>query len=134
MPNKDIDVQKNLVDGTDKERYNEIGLLSGVYAKAVAVYAPYVDGITEISGQVTVTTAGTEVRGSDSVTNDNGFMLTAHPDNTDTAWVFSWGQDKTSGYPLQASVGNAVIASVPHLNYLGFDADVNGEKICWIKI
>ena len=56
---------------------------------------------TTRSGQVTVTTAGTAVQGTDM----SGFLfsLVAHPDNTDTVWVGNASEDvaSTTGYPLQ---------------------------------
>ena len=130
MANKDITVRENLNE-SDRERYNEIGQASGVYGKAVIGYAPY--AASPFTGQITVAAAGSEEVGP-NVSNDNGFMLTAHPDNTDTSWVFTAGSDKNSGYPLSVSPQNAFIAPVPNLNYLGFDVDVSGEKICWMKL
>jgi len=90
--------------------------------------------LTKISGQVTVTTAGTAVQGS--TISGRVFSLQAHPDNTDTAWVGNDGADdvsSTTGFPLQPS-GPAVVLVIDDLSDLWFDADVNGEKVCWIRI
>ena len=88
---------------------------------------------TTRSGQVTVTTAGTAVQGTDMA----GFLfsLVAHPDNTDTVWVGNASEDvaNTTGYPLQPE-GAPVVIQVGNLNQLYFDSDVNGEKICWLKL
>lgn len=90
---------------------------------------------TPRSGQVTVTTAGTAVQGTNAP--GNLFILKAHPDNTDAVWV---GNDdaaspdvsSSTGFPLDP--GESMVIEVPNLNNLWFDADVNGEKICWIKV
>ena len=86
-----------------------------------------------LSGQITVTTAGTAVQGSD--VPGTMFSLKAHPDNTDTVWVGEDGAGDVSsanGYPLDA--GESVVLQVADLNHLWFDADVNGEKICWLAL
>lgn len=86
-----------------------------------------------ISGQITVETAGTEVQGPD-VVNANGFYIKAHTSNTGVAWVGNDGEGAVSsdtGFPLRA--GETIPASVWNLNQLYFDADVSGEKFCWIK-
>ena len=87
------------------------------------------------SGQVTVTTAGTAVQGPDF---DCDFVqLVAHPSNTDSVWVGvdSTGADvaNTTGFPLTTS-GNQVVMDVANLTELYFDAEVNGEKVCWVAI
>jgi hypothetical protein len=86
---------------------------------------------TTLSGQVTVTTAGTAVQGTDAA--GNIFALKAHPDNTDAVWVGNVSGDVTSsnGFPLEP--GETLMVQVANLNELWFDADVNGERICWIK-
>ena len=88
---------------------------------------------TTLSGQVTVTTAGTAVQGSDAP--GRLFSLVAHPDNTDSTWVGNVSGDVTNanGYPLQPA-GAPVVVEVANLNQLWFDSDVNGEKICWLKL
>lgn len=88
------------------------------------------------SGQITVTTAGTAVQGTDQA--GNLFAIKAHPDNTDTVWV---GNDETAspdvtssnGFPL-GSADAAILLFVSNLNALWFDSDVSGEKFCWVKI
>jgi hypothetical protein len=84
------------------------------------------------SGQITVTTAGTEVQGPDCVGGE--FFLKAHPDNTDTVWVGESAGAVTSstGFPLDA--GESVVVKVGNLIDLWFDSDVNGEKICWLRV
>lgn len=86
-----------------------------------------------LSGQITVTTAGTAVQGTDQPGLE--FLIIAHPDNTDTVWVgndSSGDVTSSNGYPLHTGQ-NAIAIRVPNLNALYFDADVNGEKICWIR-
>jgi len=85
------------------------------------------------SGQVTVTTAGTAVQGTDTIASL--VALKAHPDNTDAVWV---GNDdagdvtNANGFPLEP--GETIILQVGNVNELWFDADVNGEKIAWLKL
>ena len=91
------------------------------------------------AGQVTVTTTGTAVQ----CTNQPGyrFALTAHPDNTDTIWV---GNDdagdvsSSNGFPLSPGAtvdpGSILEIIVSNLNELWVDADVGGEKLCWIRL
>jgi len=88
---------------------------------------------TAKSGQITVTTAGTAVVG----TTEAGslFCIKAHPDNTDAVWV---GQDgandvtNANGFPLNP--GETIVLNMANLNQVYFDADVSGEKVCWIKL
>jgi hypothetical protein len=85
-----------------------------------------------LSGQITVTTSGTAVQG----TSQNGrlFALKAHPDNTDVVWVGNVSGDvaSTNGFPLEA--GETVVLSLDNLDDIYVDADVNGEKLCWIRL
>ena len=86
-----------------------------------------------LSGLITVTTAGTAVQGSD--VPGSIFAIKAHPDNTDTVWVGEDGAGDVSaanGFPLNA--GESVVVEVANLNHFWFDADVNGEKLCWLKL
>lgn len=84
------------------------------------------------SGRVTVTTAGTAVQGPD--VPGASFAIKAHPDNTDTVWVGNASNTVTSstGYPLNP--GEAVPIDVTNLSLLWFNADVNGEKVCWLRL
>lgn len=88
----------------------------------------------QLSGQITVTTAGTAVAGPD--VRGHEWLVRAHPDNTQEVWV---GQDgagdvtNTNGFPL-VPTSEPVRFYAPNLNLLRFDADVNGEKICWLKL
>jgi hypothetical protein len=84
-----------------------------------------------LSGQITVTTAGTAIQGTNLPGGE--FMLKAHPDNTDTVWVGNVSGDVASsnGFPLNP--GETVVVRVSNLDALWFDADVNGEKICWLR-
>lgn len=87
------------------------------------------------SGQITVATVGTAVQGTDQSCSLVSFK--AHPDNTDTVWIGEDGAGDVSssnGYPLDP--GEQIILQVPgdNLSTLWFDADVNGEKICWLRL
>jgi hypothetical protein len=85
------------------------------------------------SGQITVTTAGTEVRG----TSEYGsfFAVKALPANVGIMYIGNNGDDtvsSTTGYPLSA--GDEVILELDNLNQMWVDASINGEKVAWIKI
>ena len=85
------------------------------------------------AGQVTVTTAGTAVQGTAVV--GHLFSICAHPDNTDSVWIGNTTNDVTNliGYPLIAGGGNIVV-EIGNLNLFWFDANVSGEKVCWIQL
>lgn len=87
------------------------------------------------SGQITVTTAGTAVQGPATPTG-RWFVLAAHPDNTNDVWVGNDGADDvtaSNGFGLAA--GDAVAVEVRRsLDELWFDADTNGEKVCWLLV
>ena len=87
---------------------------------------------TTKSGQVTVAAAGTAVQGTDMP--GHLFALKAHPDNTDAAYVGNVSGDVTNanGFPLEP--GETIVLVVSNLNELWFDVDVNGEKVCWLKL
>jgi hypothetical protein len=85
------------------------------------------------SGQITVATAGTAVQGPD-VPFVAGIAVKAHPDNADTVWVGNNGSNTVSsanGFPLNPGEG-VVLAG--NLNQYWFNADVSGEKICWLTV
>ena len=95
-----------------------------------------------LSGLITVTTAGTAVQGP---TAPKGaiFALKGHPDNTDTVWVGNDGADdvtSSNGFPMNAGEGVTIDIDTlegtagTNLSALWFDADVNGEKICWLRL
>lgn len=89
-----------------------------------------------VSGQITVTTAGTAVQGSDENAEQGTlFSLSAHPDNTGTIWIGNVSGDvaDTTGYPLIAN-GPPVIRFMTNLSTIWVDADTSGEKLCWIKL
>jgi hypothetical protein len=96
-----------------------------------------------ISGQITVTTAGTAVAGPSTPTGAM-FALKAHSDNADTVWVGNDGADdvtNANGFPLDPGEGIVVYTGRGRLgdgefNLSGFyfDADSNGDKVCWIKL
>lgn len=87
----------------------------------------------QLSGQITVTTAGTAVAGTDVA--GNYFALKGHPSNTGTVWVGNDGSDDVSsanGFPLDP--GQAIEAFASNLSALRFDADTNGDKVCWYRV
>lgn len=92
-----------------------------------------------LSGQITVTTAGTAVQGPSTPTA-RYFAIKAHPDNTGIIWVGSDGEGdvaSTNGFPLEAGEGVVVDAKETGNGSLSahwFDASVNGEKACWLIV
>lgn len=86
----------------------------------------------DLSGQVTVTTAGTAVQGPD--VRGSMFAFKPHHDNTDAAFIGNVSLDisNTTGFVL--SVGETIVMSITNLNQLWFDTDVSGEKVTWLRI
>ena len=86
-----------------------------------------------ISGQVTVTTAGTAVQGTD-VDSDNGFFIKALAANSGVVYVGNDGAgDVSSSNGYQLSSGEQILVEASNLKDMWFDAATNGDKICWIK-
>lgn len=85
------------------------------------------------SGLITVTTAGDAVRGP-ATTGAAAVAVKAHPNNTDTVWIGNDGANDmaaTNGFPLDP--GEGVVLPGDLENYY-FDADVSGEKLCWLVV
>ena len=86
-----------------------------------------------ISGQITVTTAGTAVQGTSA--RGVKWGLAAHPTNTGYMYVGDDGTPDVSsatGFPL--APGDYLEIELPNLNRLYVDASVSGEELCWIKL
>ena len=91
--------------------------------------------MTALSGIITVTTAGTAVKGPAAPSSGHLFAIKAHPDNTDTVWVGNDGAGDVAaanGFPLNPGEGVVVAAST--LSAFYFDSDIDGEKICWFLV
>ena len=91
--------------------------------------------MSQLSGQVNVTTNGTAVQGPDI--KGKMFALQAHPSNSDVAWVGNDGANDVSsanGFPLNAVGPGIVLVVDSSLNELWFDAATNGDDICWIRL
>lgn len=93
----------------------------------------------QISGQITVTTAGSAVQGPEGPGGE--FILKAHPDNTGAVYVGNDGAgdvDLNNGFVLQP--GAVLVLSETRywasegLSNIWFDAETNGNKICWILV
>jgi hypothetical protein len=87
----------------------------------------------QVSGQITVTTAGTEVQGPD-IAGSNGFYVKALAGNTGVVYVGNNGAgvvSSTTGFQLDKS--NVILIQVENLNELWFDAATSGDKLCWLK-
>jgi len=103
----------------------------GEYAQIVA--SPTVKTSVAISGQIKVTTAGTEVQGS-NVPLDNGVWIKALNANTGLVFVGNNGSgvvSSTTGFEL--APGEVIPVPVANLNEIWVDSAVNGEGICWLK-
>lgn len=84
------------------------------------------------SGQITVTTAGTAVQGT--ATPGYAVAVKAHPDNSDTVWIGDNGSNTvgaTNGFPLNPGEG---VVLPGNLSQYWFNADVSGEKVCWLVV
>lgn len=88
-----------------------------------------------LSGQTTVTTAGTEV-----ILNANqpctAVAIKALPANTGIMYVGNDGANavaSTTGYPLKAN-DSPIVLEIKNLNQVYVDASVNGEGVAWIVI
>lgn len=86
-----------------------------------------------LSGLITITTAGTALKGP-STPGAFAVAVKAHPNNTDTVWVGNDGAGDvaaTNGFPLNPGEG---VVLPGDLEKFWFDADVSGEKICWLVV
>lgn len=90
--------------------------------------------MAQLSGQITVTSAGTAQPGpADTV--GTYFALKAHPDNVGTVWFGNHGGGGVSsetGYPLDP--GEAVEVYARTLAVLYFDADNDSDTVCWYRV
>lgn len=99
----------------------------------VEATAPNVSTATAISGQITVSNAGTAVQGS-SVALTNGVWIKALAGNTGVVYVGNDGAgDVTSSNGFQLDKGDIILIQVANLNELWFDSATNNDKFCWLK-
>lgn len=101
--------------------------------ETLRVFNWFLDTATPISGQITVTTAGTEVQGP-NVSLSNGVWIKALAGNTSVVYVGNDGAGAvTSSNGFQLDKSQTILVQVDNLNQLWFDAATNGDKFCWIK-
>lgn len=89
-----------------------------------------------LTGQVTVTTAGTAVQGS-SIASPNGFMIFMKPQNTSYGYVGNTGAGdvaSNNGVIMDSTKIPIVVVGVDNLNKLWFDVAVSGEGFSWMKL
>ncbi len=89
-----------------------------------------------ISGQKTVTTAGTAVALGGAVAINGTLMIKALDTNTGVVAVGNDGSDDvtlSNGMRLSASEG-IVMEFVARLDQVYLDAAVNGEGVCWMAL
>lgn len=85
-----------------------------------------------ISGQITVTTAGTAVQGTASI-GAGKFMIRALADNAGLVYVGNDGAgDVTASNGYELSPGDA-IPFTGDLTDLWFDSAENGDALSWIR-
>jgi hypothetical protein len=97
------------------------------------VASPDIITSVAISGQITVTTAGTEIQGG-NIALDNGVYIRALTGNTGVVYVGNDGAGAvTSSNGYQLNKGEAVRIQVANLSELWFDSATNGDKFCWLK-
>lgn len=86
-----------------------------------------------VTGQITVTTAGTAVQGPDVLT-PGGVFIKALAANTGKMYYGNNDNgdvDSSTGFELSA--GEKIYVGIGNLKDLWFDSSVNGEKVCWSK-
>ncbi len=88
-----------------------------------------------ISGQTTVSTAGTAVQLSTSESRTNGPLIIKGLDgNTGNVYVGNDGAgDVTASNGYELGAGDAVVFDyVGDLRSIWVDAATNGDKVCWV--
>ena len=89
-----------------------------------------------ISGQITVTTAGTAVAGTASI-QPGLFEFTPVHGNTGTyCYVGNDGANDVSsstGYHIKKD-GTPLVMAINDLSKVYFDSDTNGDKVAWVRI
>lgn len=93
----------------------------------------------QLSGVITVTTAGTAVQGTDinawrPAEQGGGFLVTAAIVNTGLIYIGNDGAGdvaNTTGFELGA--GKTTFVPCSNLSEVWFDSSVNGEKASWLK-
>jgi hypothetical protein len=88
----------------------------------------------KFADQVSIPLANTPVAGTAAVSSDAGFVVTAHPANTATVWVYAnqVGETKDNGYPIDA--GQQVVLAVVRLDMVQFESTAAAQKVCWLKL
>ena len=91
--------------------------------------------MSAISGQKTVTTAGTAVA-LGSASSQGPLMIMALIANTNNIYVGNDGAgDVTSANGLELASGDAIVFDfVGNLGSVWLDADTNGEGVAWIRL
>ena len=90
--------------------------------------------LTKVSGQITITTAGTAIQGT--AIKGKVFSIQALPGNSGVCYVGNDGADDvsaTTGFPLPAA-GPGIVMYVNDLSDLWFDAASNGDKVAWLRL
>jgi hypothetical protein len=111
-------------------QYDGSGNIVTPMADGGTVTSPTISVASAISGQITVTTAGTSIQGG-NVTLTNGVYIKALTGNTGNMFIGYATGDNRDKFELDGN--QLILVMVSNLNQLWFDASVNGEKVCWLK-
>ena len=120
--------------GTWKIILPDLTLADYEWIQDVTSTFPNIPTTSAMSGQLTVTSAGTAVQGT-SVSLLNGVYIKALSTNTGLIYVGYDGTasnvTSTTGFELAA--GDIILLQVANLNNLWFNSSANNQKVCWIK-
>lgn len=84
-----------------------------------------------LSGQITVTTAGTAVQGTDQ--DGQIFEVRALAGNTGATYVGEDSGDVSSTTGYELSPGESVEIHLRNLSGVYFDAATSLNKVCWLR-
>lgn len=90
--------------------------------------------LTKMSGQITITTAGTAIQGA--AVRGKLFAIQGVPGNTGLTYVGNDGADDVTaanGFPLP-KIGPGVVIEIGDLSDLWFDSASNGDKVAWLRL
>lgn len=93
----------------------------------------------QLSGLITVTTAGTAVQGPDisawePAQSGGGFWVRATNANTGLIYVGNDGAgDVTSANGFELGAGDAALVRADNLNEIWFDSSADGETASWLR-
>jgi len=90
----------------------------------------------QISGQITVTTAGSAVPGPSSIQPGLFEFTPVHGNTGDYCYVGNDSANDVSsstGYHIKKD-GTPLLMAINDLSKVYFDSDTNGDKIAWVRV